>query len=97
MIPGNSAELSIMAKRCPSVATMIRPPFFKTNSAPFNVKRDSSLEIAKMVLLIIPESTPRGISAKVAGIFGSSGKLSRDIPAMRVFERPEFRFAQWFS
>ena len=48
--PGSSPELSTIARRCPSVATIARPPFLSTSSAPFSVKRDSSLEIAKMVL-----------------------------------------------
>ena len=38
-----------------------------------------------------------GISASSSGICGSSGKLSRDIPAIRVRERPHTRFAHWLS
>ena len=82
------AELSTIARRWPSVATIARPPLRSTSSAPFSVKRDSSLEIEKMVLPIIDASTPIGISASSSGICGSSGKLSRDMPAMRVFDRP---------
>ena len=32
-----------------------------------------------------------------SGNGGSSGKLSRDIPAIRVRERPQTRLAHWFS
>jgi hypothetical protein len=52
------------------------------------------VEIANTVLVIMAFNTPIGISARVSGISGSSGKLSRDMPAMRVFERPHTRFAQ---
>ena len=58
------------------------------------VKRDSSLDIEKIVFEIMEASTPMGISASTSGIFGSSGKLSRDMPAMRVLERPHVRLAQ---
>ncbi len=67
------------------------------SSAPFSVKRDSSIEIAKIVFAIIDASAPTGISAITSGISGSSGKLSRDIPAMRVRDRPHTRLAHWFS
>ena len=50
-----------------------------------------------IVLLIIEASNPIVTFATTAGISGSSGKLSRDIPAIRVFERPHRRLAQWFS
>ena len=38
-----------------------------------------------------------GILARTSGICGSSGKLSRDMPAIRVRERPQTRLAHWFS
>ena len=92
--PGRSPELSTIAKRCPSVATITMPPLRSTSKAPFSVKRDSSLEIANTVFAIMAPSTPIGISASCSGISGNSGKLSRDMPAIRVFERPQTRFAQ---
>ena len=49
---------------------------------------------AKTVREIIEDSVRTGTSAMTAGMEGSSGKLSRDIPAMRVFDRPEVMFAQ---
>ncbi len=61
------------------------------------MKRDSSIEIANCVRAIIASSVFTGISAIAAGICGNSGKLSRDMPAMRVRERPLVMFAQWFS
>jgi hypothetical protein len=93
-MPGTSAVLSTIASRCPSVATIAKPPLRSTISAPFKVTRDSSLDMEKMVFAIIDASTPIGIPARTSGIFGSSGKLSRDMPAMRVLERPHVRLAQ---
>src|SRR6202167_1216514 len=54
--------------RCPSVATIPRLLFFKSSSDPFNVKRDSSIEIAKIVFEIMEASSPTGICARTSGI-----------------------------
>ena len=43
---------------------------------------------------IIDASCLTGISATGSGIIGNSGKLSRDIPAILVRERPQVIFAQ---
>ena len=47
---------SACARRWPSVATIVNPPLRNTSKAPFNVKRDSSVEIANIVLPIIDAS-----------------------------------------
>ena len=73
---------------------MVRPSGRISSSAPFNVKRDSSMEMANAVRAIIEASVFTGISAIGSGICGSSGKLSRDMPAMRVRERPHVMLAQ---
>jgi hypothetical protein len=44
------------------------------------------MEIAKIVFVSWSTEIPMGISASTLGIWGSSGKLSRDIPAMRVLD-----------
>ena len=72
-------------------------PPCSNSSAPFSVNRDSSIEMANPVLVIIEASIFTGISAIASGICGNSGKLSRDMPAMRVRERPQVMLAQWFS
>ena len=52
-----------------------------------------TVEIEKIVCPIIPAITDAGRSAIFSDISGSSGKLSRDIPAMRVRERPQVMLA----
>ena len=54
-------------------------------------------QIAKIVFWIIDTRTLTGICASIAGICGSSGKLSRDMPAIFVRDRPQTRLAHWFS
>ncbi len=74
------------------------PCLFKSSSAPFSVKRDSSRRDGENASCeIICESRSSGICASTSGISGSSGKLSRDIPAMRVRDRPQTKLAHWFS
>jgi hypothetical protein len=73
---------------------MVVESVFSNSKAPFNVNRDSSSEMANAVREIMDASSFTGISAIVSGICGSYGKLSRDIPAMRVRERPHTRLAQ---
>jgi hypothetical protein len=58
------------------------------------VNLDSSAEIEKIVFEIIAASKLTGILVIGAGISGSSGKLSRDMPAIRVRERPQTNVAQ---
>ncbi len=65
-----------------------------TSKAPFNVNLDSSMEIAKIVFAIMEDSTPTGIWLVASGIAGNSGKLSLDIPAILVLDRPQVMFAQ---
>ena len=55
------------------------------------------MEMANEVRAIMEASVFTGISAIGSGICGNSGKLSRDMPAMRVRERPQVMLAQWFS
>ena len=73
---------------------MIMPELFKNSSAPLRVNRDSSDEMAKMVLPIIDARVPMGISARTGGISGNSGKLSREMPAILVRERPHCKLTQ---
>ena len=55
------------------------------------------MEIAKLVRAIILARSLIGISAVGSGIAGSSGKLSRLMPAILVRDRPLVILAQWFS
>ena len=52
------------------------------------------MEIANCVRAIIEARIFTGKSAILGGMAGSSGKLSRDIPAMRVRDRPAVILAQ---
>ena len=65
-----------------------------SSKAPFSVNRDSSMEIAKIVFAIMEESIETGIWFVASGIWGSSGKLSLDIPAIFVRDRPQVMLAQ---
>ena len=47
------------------------------------------MEMAKEVRAIMLARAFTGISAILSGAFGNSGKLSRDIPAIRVRKRPQ--------
>ena len=76
---------------------MVKPSGRIKNNAPFRVKRDSSAEMANDVRPIMEASNLIGTCATASGIPGSSGKLSRDMPAMRVRERPLVMEAHWFS
>src|SRR5207237_1873825 len=96
-LPFTSDALSTYARRCPSVATMVIPSAPKSSNAPFKVKRDSSIEIAKDVREIMDARRATGISEIGSGMGGSSGKLSRDIPAILVRDLPHVMLAQWFS
>ena len=55
------------------------------------------MEIANAVREIIEANKPTEISEIGSGICGNSGKLSRDIPAILVRDRPQVILAQWFS
>ena len=52
------------------------------------------MEIANCVRAIMEATVFTGISAILGGICGSSGKLSRDMPAIRVRDRPQVMLAQ---
>ena len=52
--------VSMCARRCPSVATIVIDACLISSKAPFNVYRDSSCEMAKIVLPIIVCKTRAG-------------------------------------
>src|ERR1700682_5944389 len=76
---------------------MVRPSGRKRRSDPLSVNLVSSTEIANAVRAIIDTRVLIGISAIGSGICGNAGKLSPDIPAIRVRDRPLVILAQWFS
>ena len=96
-VPLSAGAACTYASRWPSVATIVSPSGRINSSAPFSVKRDSSIEMANDVRAIIEATVFTGTSAIGSGIAGSSGKLSRDMPAIRVRERPQVMLAQWLS
>jgi hypothetical protein len=89
---------SIMARRCPSVATMRMPSLPLSMYTPERLNRVSSVETAKIVLSIMSRSVPAAILIVVPpaapGPSGNAGKSFASRLTTLNLERPARRSSQ---